>query len=103
MVIDVNQVTFVQPLEHGAPDSIAFEQDHGIVWRDILCLEGARGKWQVLINARHAIVHNDFRVLSHRAQNLATGQCGADAVSIRPGVRGNHKPLPRSNFLQNPL
>jgi hypothetical protein len=57
------------------------------------------GEGKVLVDTRDAVVHDDFGVFAHHAQDLATGEGGADAVPVGPGVRGHYEAAPRANFL----
>jgi hypothetical protein len=43
-------------------------------------------------------VYDDFGVFAHHAQDLATGQGRADAVSVGPDVRGHYEAATRANF-----
>ena len=102
MMVNVDEEAFFQSLEQRAPGAVAFEQDDGIVRGDGIGLNDAIGEGKVLVNARDAVVHDDFGVLAHDAQNLATGKGRANAVSVGPGVRGHHEAATRPNFLQTP-
>ena len=62
-------------------------------------LKGAIRKGQVLINARDAIVDDHVGVFAHHAQDLTAGEGRANAIAIRPRVRGDYKTLPRANRL----
>jgi hypothetical protein len=62
-------------------------------------MNGAIGEGKVLIDTGDAIVHDDFGVFAHDAQDLAASEGRADAVSVRPSVRGHDKTPPRPNFL----
>jgi hypothetical protein len=44
-------------------------------------------------------MHDDFGILAHDAQDLATGKGRSDAVAVGPGVRGHDETAARPNFL----
>jgi hypothetical protein len=98
MMVNTDEETLFQTFEKRAPDAVAFQQDDGIVPGDNIGLNDAMGEGKVLIDARDAIVHNDFGVLSHDAQDLATGKGRADGVSVGTGVRSHHQAATRPNF-----
>ena len=99
VMVNVDKETFFQTFEKRAPDAVAFEHDDGIVPGDVIDLDDAIGEGKVLIDARHAIVHDDFGIFSHDAQDLAAGEGRADAVSVGTGVRSHHEAATRPNFL----
>jgi hypothetical protein len=98
VMVNVDEEAFFKTPEQRAPDAVAFEQDNGIVPGDNIGLNDAMGEGKVLVDAGDAIVHNDLGVLSHDAQDLATGEGGADGVSVGPGVRSHHDAATRPNF-----
>ncbi len=98
-MVNIDEETFFEPLEKRAPGAVAFEQDDGIVGRNGIGLNHAVGERKILVDTRDAIVHDNFGIFAHDAQNLATGKGRADAVSIGPGVRGDDEPATRPNFL----
>src|SRR5271166_4827861 len=98
-MVNIDQETFFETRQKCALDAVAFEQDDRVVSGYGVGLNGALGEWKILINARDAIMHDDFRIFAHNAQNLAARQGRANAVSIRPRVRGNDEAATRPNFL----
>src|SRR5207302_6795949 len=102
-MVNVDEKTFFETIEKRAPDAVAFEQDDGAVPGEVcgdrVGLNDAIGERKVLIDTRNAVVHDDFGVLAHHAQDLAAGQGRAYAVPIGPSVRGHHKTAACANFL----
>ena len=74
MMVNVDQETLFEALEKRAPHAVAFEQDDSVVRRYGIRPNGAIGKRQVLVNTRNAVVHDDFCILAHGAQNLTAGK-----------------------------
>ena len=99
MMVNVDQETLFEPVEQRAPHAVAFEQYDGVVRRHSVRLNCAVSERQVLIDARYAVVHDDFRILAHGAQDLTAGKGRPDAVSIGPRVRSHHKTAARPNLL----
>jgi len=99
VMVNVDEETFFQTFEKRAPDAVALQQDDSIVRGDGIGPNDVIGKGKVLVDSRNAIVHDDFGILPHDAQDLATGEGRADAVSIRPRVRGHDEAATRPNFL----
>src|SRR5258708_17599163 len=98
-MVDVDKESFFQTLEQRPTHAVALEQDDSIVRRNGFGLNHAIGEGKVLINTRDAIVHDDFGVFAHDAQNLAAGKGRTDAVSIGSGVRGYNEAATHPNFL----
>ena len=97
-MVNIDEETFVEPFEQRAPRAVALQQNDGIVRRNGIGLNHAVGERKILVDTRDAIVHDNFGILAHHAQNLATGKGRADAVSIGPRVRGHDEAATRPNF-----
>src|ERR1700676_2535228 len=62
MVVDIDEKTFVEPFEERAPGAVAFQKYDGIVRRHVISFNNMIGEREILIDARHAIMHYDVRV-----------------------------------------
>ena len=99
VVIDVDEEALFQAIEQRAPHAVTLQQDDSIIAEERLGLNRAIGKRKILVDARDAIVDDDFRVFAHDTQNLAAGKGRANAVAIRPRVRSHDKAVTLANRL----
>jgi len=101
-MVNVDEEAFLETLEQRALDAVAFEQNDGAVPREVrgdsIGMNDAIGEGKALVDTRDAIVHDDFGIFAHDAQNLAAGEGRADAVSVGPGMRGHNEAAARPNF-----
>src|SRR6185369_1988030 len=92
MMIDVDEVMTVQPLEPRSLDAVALQDDcRLVVFRNTRGLQHLVGKWQWPINLGHSIEQVDIGLFSHAAEDLTARQHRPDRIAIRPRVRGQHK------------
>ncbi len=94
VMVNVNQEPAFEAFEAGALNAVTFEQDGGIIISvHTFGLDHARGKRQLLIDARHSVAQYDFRLLAHLAQDFSTSERRSNRVAVGTSVRGQHKRL----------
>jgi hypothetical protein len=98
-MVNVDEVAFFKTRKQRAADAVAFEQDDRIVRGDGIGPNDVIGEREVVINTWDPVMHDDFGILAHDAQDLATGKGRSDAVAVGPGVRGHDETAARPNFL----
>ena len=94
MVIDVDDELFFEIDQAGPIYVGAFNDENGIV-RAIDCGGYANcvGAGKLLISMRRHVAHGDFDLFVERAQQPVETERGAEAVTVRPDVRGNRKAI----------
>jgi hypothetical protein len=102
VVVDADQEMVFEAREPRTLYAIAFENNGGfVVSVHAVSLTDTIGKRQWLIDSWNPVAKNDFGILAHQPENLGTSEGGANSVAIGTSVRGQQKPAPFLDLLQD--